>query len=251
MTKILIVEDDLYVRAGLKELLVQSKYIVEALEDGNEIEKHIKMFNPDLVICDIMMKKRNGYEVLEKLRSENCLIPFIFLTAKCELQDIRKGMSLGADDYFVKPYRAKDLLKAINFRINKHVKIGEDFKKEKDIIKKKNELNKDSIIVIHNKTSVFVKYDNIVYIQAESEYSNIFLKNGEKLFVRKLLKWWEENLPSDKFLRIHRSNIVNVNYIKSIYKSESNSQIISLKRLKTELPISYRFARKIKNILSF
>lgn len=251
MTKILIIEDDVYVRAGLKELLVQSKYEVKELENGNDIELHFKKFNPDLVICDIMMKGQDGYEILEKLRARNITIPFIFLTAKCDLKDIRKGMNLGADDYLVKPYRAKDLLNAIKTRLAKNKKIEERYYKAQKEAQKKNKLNKDSVIVIHNKVPVYVKYDDIVFIKAESEYSSVYLDTGEKLFVRKLLKYWEEKLPEEKFLRIHRSTIVNLEYIKTIENNFKKSYKIKLRKLEEELSISQRYATKIKKVLSF
>lgn len=251
MKKILIIEDDLYVRAGLKELLIQSNYEVMALDNGSNIETHVKKFNPDLIICDIMMKGETGYDVLDRLRAENQIIPFIFLTAKCELKDIRQGMSQGADDYIIKPYRAKDLLTAIEMRIEKNKKIGETYYKKKKEILKKDKINKDSVIVIHNKVPVIVKYDDIVFIKAESEYSNIYLENGEKLFVRKLLKYWEDKLPDDKFLRIHRSVIVNLNYIKAIENDMTKSYKVKLTKLDDELSISQRYASRIKKVLSF
>lgn len=251
MAKILIIEDDLYVRAGLKELLIQSNYDVLALEDGCMVDGNIKKFNPDLVICDIMMKKTDGYEVLEKLRKDDNLVPFIFLTAKCEIKDIRMGMGLGADDYIVKPYRAKDLLKAIELRLERHKKIGETYHKVMKEVDIKNKINQDSILLVHKKVPKYVPYKEIVYIKAQSEYSSIFLSNGEKYFIRKLLKFWEAKLPSEKFLRIHRSTIVNLDFIKIIESNGENSFIVKMKKLNEELSISQRYAVKIKKLLTF
>jgi PAS domain S-box-containing protein len=89
---------------------------------GIEGIKGITENKPDLVVCDIMMPEVNGYDVLKMIRNnpEVKNTPFVFLSAKIETKDFRKGMNLGADDYLTKPFELEELLKIIKSRIRKH-----------------------------------------------------------------------------------------------------------------------------------
>ena len=124
MKKILIIEDNPDVRENTAEILELSNYEVVTAENGKEGVKAASEALPDLIICDVMMPELDGFGVL-RILSQNpvtATIPFIFLTAKTEKSDFRKGMSLGADDYITKPFDDVDLLNAIEVRLNKHEK---------------------------------------------------------------------------------------------------------------------------------
>ena len=121
MKKILIIEDNLEVRENTKEILSLANYDVVSAESGKigvDVAQHER---PDLIICDIMMPELDGYGVLHILSKieETASIPFIFLSAKAEKSDVRKGMDLGADDYLTKPFDDTDLLNAIEARLKK------------------------------------------------------------------------------------------------------------------------------------
>lgn len=124
--KIVVIEDNQDVRENIGEILELSGFKVETAPNGIEGVKIIKNNRPDLVICDIMMPELDGYGVLHILqRSEaTASIPFIFLTAKSEKEDFRKGMNLGADDYITKPFEEVQLLEAIELRLKKHQSDG-------------------------------------------------------------------------------------------------------------------------------
>jgi len=113
--KILIIEDEERLRNNLKELLELSGYTVATAEDGENGIEGMNIIQPDVIICDINMPFMDGFDVLEVLRLYPTLkdIPFIFLTAKTEEKDIKKGMELGANEYLFKPVRKPDLLDAI------------------------------------------------------------------------------------------------------------------------------------------
>ncbi len=122
MKTILLIEDNADLRENTAELLEESNYKIITAENGKiGIELAINHL-PDLIICDIMMPELDGYEVLEIL-SKNPLtetIPFVFLTARSENSDLRKGMSLGADDYITKPFKEVELIEAIETRLRKN-----------------------------------------------------------------------------------------------------------------------------------
>jgi len=119
--KVLIIEDHDAIRANLTEILEMALYTVFQAENGKiGVESALKNI-PDIILCDIMMPELDGYGVLYMLNkhTETSGIPFIFLTAKAEHADLRKGMELGADDYLIKPFDDMELLNAIDIRLRK------------------------------------------------------------------------------------------------------------------------------------
>ncbi len=121
MEKILVIEDEAIIRENIAEILRISGYESLQADNGFVGVQQILEHKPDLVICDVMMPRLNGYQVLETIRksSETATIPFIFLTAKASPEDIRKGMSLGADDYLTKPFSRDELIGAVESRLEK------------------------------------------------------------------------------------------------------------------------------------
>ncbi len=121
MKKILLIEDNTDVRENTAEILSLAGYAVTTAPNGKVGVEKAQSENPDLIICDIMMPELDGYGVLHILNKnpETASIPFIFLTAKAEKTDMRKGMTLGADDYLTKPFDDTDLLNAIETRLRK------------------------------------------------------------------------------------------------------------------------------------
>jgi DNA-binding response OmpR family regulator len=121
MKKILLIEDNPEVRENTSEILDLAGYAVVTAPNGKIGVDLAQKEQPDLIICDIMMPELDGYGVLHILnkKDDTAGIPFIFLTAKTEKTDIRKGMNLGADDYLTKPFDDTDLLNAIEARLQK------------------------------------------------------------------------------------------------------------------------------------
>jgi CRP-like cAMP-binding protein/AmiR/NasT family two-component response regulator len=121
MKKILLIEDNEDVRNNTAEILELSNYEVFVAENGKAgVEKALE-HSPDLIICDIMMPVLDGYGVLHAVHKNDTIknTPFIFLTAKTERSDFRKGMELGADDYITKPFSGTELLNAVDSRLKK------------------------------------------------------------------------------------------------------------------------------------
>jgi CRP/FNR family cyclic AMP-dependent transcriptional regulator len=121
MKKILLIEDNDDIRENTAEILELSNYKVIVAENGKiGVEKAIE-HTPDLIICDIMMPGLDGYGVLHAVHKNEAIknTPFIFLTAKTERSDFRKGMELGADDYITKPFEGIELLNAVESRLKK------------------------------------------------------------------------------------------------------------------------------------
>jgi CRP/FNR family cyclic AMP-dependent transcriptional regulator len=129
MKTLLLIEDNEEVRENTAEILELAMYNVIKAADGKEgIEKALEQ-KPDLIICDIMMPVLDGYGVLHALEKNEEIknTPFIFLTAKTERSDFRKGMELGADDYISKPFDATELLNSIDRRLKKIEVLKKDY----------------------------------------------------------------------------------------------------------------------------
>ena len=125
MNRILVIEDDIAVRGNIVDLLTEEGYQTFEAENGKAGIEAAKKEIPDLIISDILMPEADGFDVLHELQKNltTASIPFIFLTAQNNDTDVRLGMREGADDYLTKPYKAVDLLDAVNARLNKKKKI--------------------------------------------------------------------------------------------------------------------------------
>lgn len=132
-TKILVIEDDENIRENIQELLEAKGYHVKAASNGKQGVLEAIDYRPSLILCDVMMPKMDGFKVLEYVRKTAAIqsTPFIFLTAKIDIQDVRHGMDLGADDYITKPFTTKELINAIETRLKKQQKVVGEYTKVK------------------------------------------------------------------------------------------------------------------------
>src|SRR6187401_1294023 len=126
---ILVIDDNKDIRENTAEILDLAGYKVTTAENGKKgVEAAIKE-KPDIIVCDIMMPELDGYGVLHLVRKnpETQNIPFIFLTAKTERSDFRKGMEMGADDFITKPFEEIELLNAVEVRLKKSAILAQKY----------------------------------------------------------------------------------------------------------------------------
>ncbi|WP_018479234.1 response regulator [Pontibacter roseus] len=204
MKKILLIEDNQEIRENTAEILSLANYEVIEAENGKVGVDLAKKENPDLIICDIMMPQLDGYGVLHMLSKNTTTssIPFIFLTAKSEKEDFRKGMNLGADDYLTKPFDDLELLDAVEMRLKKNEILKTEFQKSVQGIdnfiqeaKGYEELNK--LISDKRKVTIFRKKQHLF---SEGNYPNnlYFLNKGR--------------------IKAYKSNEEGREYITNLYK---------------------------------
>ncbi len=145
--KILVIDDEPRIRESIIDILNVSGYATSSANGGEEGLKLALSESPDLVLCDIMMPNMDGFEFLTYLKANKKTrdIPFIFLTAKAERQDLRKGMNLGADDYLLKPFVIDEVLHVIRTRINKRTDIEKKFESKIQALQEENKLKKGKI----------------------------------------------------------------------------------------------------------
>jgi len=125
MKKILVVEDDNALRKNISVFLSEEGYEVFQASDGMEGIQFALDIIPDIIICDVLLPRKDGFEVCKTLQNiaTTSTIPIIFLTAKVQYDDIREGMLYGADDYITKPFHIEDLLKSVQLRLEKQERI--------------------------------------------------------------------------------------------------------------------------------
>ena len=174
--KVLLIEDDKIVRENTSEILELANFIVKTAENGKKGVSLAKTFLPDIIICDVLMPELDGYGVLQIISNSPELdhIPFIFLSAKTDHEDLRKGMELGADDYISKPFEESELLRAIESRLKKaktfdqklQTQLSIDFiEQESNSIQIKNFeqfLSKKNILAKYVMKAVFIKNNEII-----------------------------------------------------------------------------------------
>ena len=183
MKKILLIEDNKDVRENTADILELHDYEVITAENGligiGKAKRHL----PDLILCDIMMPIKDGYDVLEELShtKETLGIPFIFLTAKSERTDFRKGMNLGADDYLTKPFEEHELLEAIETRVRKNDFLRKEFSKNIEginefFLEAHNYLNLEQIEKEYRPKSYEKK--DFIYREGDGAHTLFFIESG-------------------------------------------------------------------------
>ena len=131
--KILVIDDEKRLRSNLAEILTLNNYEVYEASDGIEGLKKTISVEPDIILCDIMMPKSDGYDFIDQLnKTAFSHIPVIFITAKSDREDERKGMNLGAEDYIKKPFTIDEVITSVEARFLKINKIKEQVKNYSD-----------------------------------------------------------------------------------------------------------------------
>ena len=244
MTQILILEDDESVRLPVVDLLEAEGYDVLAAVNGREGIEMARKHKPDLIVSDIMMPEIDGFGVFETLQKDplTAVIPFIFLTAKTNPEDIREGLGLGADDYLTKPFEPEDLLDSIETRLKRFKKISEAA------------LNADSneefeqIFIKDGESCWFVEYEKIRLLESEDNYVRIFFDENKPL-VSRTLNYLEERLPARLFFRANRKQMINLKWIRNIQPWFNGGLLVTLKD-GNKVQMSRRAAQTFRSLMS-
>jgi CRP-like cAMP-binding protein/CheY-like chemotaxis protein len=182
--KVLIIEDNDDIRENVIEILELAGYTVAAAANGKTGVELAFADVPDIILCDIMMPELDGYGVLYLLskRPETMAVPFIFLTAKAEHFDRRKGMEMGADDYLTKPFDDMELLSAIESRLKKKDNQQQFYSKSLDrldtIVSQKGGLDELKKIINERKSRAFKK-GQVIYYDGDKGNGLYLVINGK------------------------------------------------------------------------
>ncbi len=184
MKVILLIEDNMEICENMSEILELSGYKTIIAEDGKKGVALAIQHKPDLIVCDIMMPVLDGYGVIHMLQKniETRNIPFIFITAKAERAEIRKGMELGADDYITKPFNGTELLNAVESRLRKTELIKKDLAAGLEGI---NELvetagGKDALRIFANDRSISnFRKKQVIYAEESHPHRLYYITQGK------------------------------------------------------------------------
>jgi two-component system LytT family response regulator len=238
MIKTIIVDDENNASEFLEKMLHRyfpnKFYVCSLCESIDDAIIAIENYQPDLVFLDIQMPNKNGFELFKEIKEINFEVIFTTAHSEFAIEAIKRS----ALDYLLKPINYIDLLGAVTRYENKSKK--ESQQKQFNVLLE----NIDTGDVAHKKMAIstdtgieFVKYNSIVFLEAQNNYTKINLIDGTSIIASKTLKYFEELLPSELFFRIHKTYLVNMNSVKRFFKIDE-----FLVELTTgaKLPISLR-----------
>jgi two-component system LytT family response regulator len=228
MIKVVIIEDEVKAADMLQIMLQKNHTDVAVVDKCNDLPsgvRSIKKHQPALVFLDIEMPGYSGLQLLEFFNEDEVNFSIIFTTAFSDYAI--KAFELSAIDYILKPIQIDKL----NVAIDKFRK-----KQQKDLATyQKMQLLKNNLQAEHKRIAVpvvsgveILKLAEIMYLQANGSYTNIFLNNNTHVLVGKNLKYFEDLIADDTlFFRTHRSYLVNISYIKKVLKSNGGELILN------------------------
>lgn len=225
--KILIVEDGPIVQKYLKNTLEDFGFEVLGVAGSvAETKELLKVKEPDMVLLDIELEgPGDGIDMAREL-NEHYKLPFIFITSHDESDVVQRAKEVHPAAYLTKPFKDSDVLIAIEMALNN---LSRD--QGNDVEASENVFLDDCLFIRDKKLFVKVKYKDIIWLKADGGYTEIHTA-GKRMIVRNVLKDVEEKLPSDKFVRIHRSYVIRLDAIAAL-----NSQSVYLED-DTHIPIS-------------
>jgi two-component system LytT family response regulator len=237
--KAILVDDELSSLQNLRQKLEEYCPSIKVAASIQKPEEAIFLINhhkPDVLFLDIEMPRISGFRLLEDLGDYDADI--IFTTAYNHFAI--EAMRLSAFDYLVKPVAITDLQNTVNRLLQQRSK---QTKERLNVLKQsisENKSQENKIAVPTNEGLEFVVIKNIIRIESSSNYSRLFLVNGQSLFVTRLLKDFEELLLPYRFFRIHNSHMINLNYIRKYIRGEGgqvvmdNGDVVDVSRRKKE-----------------
>jgi len=198
--------------------------IVAECENGEQGIAAIEKQKPDIVFLDVEMPRMNGFVMLQQLKRRNFELIFTTAYDQYAIQAIR----FSALDYLVKPIEVKALKEAVDKVRERRQSEIPNQRIETLLYNLVNEKNQSNRIAIPSQDAIqFVQLEDIVYLEAESNYTSIHLQDAARIFVAKTLKEFEDLLPTTHFVRIHHSYIININHMRKYLKGDGGQVLMS------------------------
>ena len=223
-TKVLYVEDELFLGKIVKESLESRGFEVVMEADGEKATGVFKRTQPDICVLDIMLPNKDGFAIADEIRELNEDVPIIFLTAKTQTEDVVKGFSMGANDYIRKPFSMEELIVRIHNALRNKAEVSQKIKSDSVSIGNFTfHLNRQ--ILNNGKEERKLSY-------RESELLKLLYENREKIIDRREilnLLWGNDNFFNSRNLDVY------ITKLRSYLKGDSSLEIITIKG------IGYRF----------
>ena len=239
LLKAILVDDEPSSLQNLQQKLVEFCPDIKIVATPNKPEEAlflIRHYKPDVIFLDIEMPRMSGFRLLEELKETEAEIIFTTAYNHYAIDAIR----ISAFDYLVKPISVEDLQNAVNRLMIQHKRQTQE---KLNILRKSLQESKsqeDSIAIPTSEGMEFISIRNIIRIESSSNYSRLYLLNGQILLVTRLLKDFEEMLLPYRFFRVHHSHVINLSYIKKYIRGEGgqvvmqNGDVIDVARRKKD-----------------
>ena len=226
MLNTILIDDQELCTELLKDMLEKDSpdvKVVSVCHSGKEGIKAIARYNPDLVILDVEMPEMNGFEMLQKIKDPGFDVIFTTSFDKYSIQAIRYS----AMDYLLKPVVPHELKSAIDKVQNKLDKNAQQHLRDlfKNLRDNKRQVSQVALPSLEG--LIFVNVLDVIHCEADSNYTTLFLKSGEKMMVTKTLKDIEGLLEGNNFFRIHHSHLINMNHIKKYVRGNAGYVIMT------------------------
>jgi len=232
--RVLIVDDEPHARTALRELLAAHPEIEIVGEAGSAVEAlalHRK-FQPDLLFLDVQMPKKDGFSLLPDLRP----VPHIIFTTAYDCFAV-KAFEVNAADFLLKPIRPDRLaLTILRLSSPQHNKIGR--------------FSEDGLVILYSdlEARVVIATD-ITHIEAVGNYSRVHIANKDSMFVRRSMRDWEQQLPASAFVRVDRSNILNLPAVRELASLPHFRTVVSFRDSISQVVLGLMASRRLRKAM--
>jgi two-component system, LytTR family, response regulator len=240
LLRALIIDSDKLAIQQLKTVLKNFNNL-KIIGEASNISSAISLIeneSPDIIFIDVTMNGDEGLELIDKITFDGELV----IVTKCEDYAV-KAFEINALDYLIKPV-TEERIDLMLSKLNQEC----DTTRESIIVEKYD--YEDRVLITDLKSAKFITINDITAIYAIGNYSKLLLSNGEKHVIYKTLKEWNSRLPYKKFVRIHRSTIVNIEYIERLEKWFNCSFKIYVKGITNPFNVSKGYSGLLKEIFS-
>ncbi|MCZ7603216.1 MAG: LytTR family DNA-binding domain-containing protein [Melioribacteraceae bacterium] len=235
----IIVDDELHGRENLKAIIENYCSEIEVLGLADSVmaaRNLVNIHKPDVVFLDISMPVLNGFDFLDEFDSRNFFVVFVSAHEEFGI----KAVKAGAADYVLKPINIKELKQTVKNLLSMQARAKRD----------ETHIDNEKLILPASHGFNVIVIDEIIRLEADGCYTKVIVKEGKNSIISRTLKDFEENLPKEKFFRVHKSHIVSLKYIKD-YSNISGNYVTMIDGSKIE--ISRRkapeFTQRIKSVI--
>ncbi|HCA79010.1 MAG TPA: DNA-binding response regulator [Bacteroidetes bacterium] len=238
--KAIIVDDELYGRENLKKIIQTYCHEIEVLGCADSVvsaKKLVSVHQPDVVFLDITMPVLDGFDFLKEYDAPHFMVVFVSAHEEFGINAVKAG----AADYLLKPVNIKELKQTV-----KKLLLLQSSRAKDEIL-----FDADKLVLPASHGFHVLRVDDIIRLEAEGSYTKVFVKGGRDTMVSRTLKDFEDTIPKEKFFRIHKSHLINLNFVKE-YSNAGGSSVTMAdgSRIEVSRRKAPEFIQKMKKVLN-
>jgi len=238
--KAIIVDDELFGRENLKKIIQTYCHEIEVLGCADSVvsaKKLVSVHQPDVVFLDITMPVLDGFDFLKEYDVPHFMVVFVSAHEEFGINAVKAG----AADYLLKPVNIKELKQTV-----KKLLLLQSSRAKDEIL-----FDADKLVLPASHGFHVLRVDDIIRLEAEGSYTKVFVKGGRDTMVSRTLKDFEDTIPKEKFFRIHKSHLINLNFVKE-YSNAGGSSVTMAdgSRIEVSRRKAPEFIQKMKKVLN-